>query len=78
MKFFLANLVFVAALVLLSGMADSSDFDKDLAEWEKALTASGNGDLITALAEWQTLAEQGSIEAQFLVALMYYRGRSRL
>ena len=45
----------------------SSDFDK-------GLTAYNNGDYATALKEWKPLAEQGDVDAQYHLGVMYDNG----
>jgi hypothetical protein len=45
----------------------SSDFDK-------GLTAYKNGDYATALKEWKPLAEQGDVDAQYHLGVMYDNG----
>ena len=45
----------------------SSDFDK-------GLTAYNNGDYATALKEWKPLAEEGDVDAQTNLGLMYQNG----
>ena len=58
-------------LSLLSSPGWSADFDK-------GVTAYGNGDFATALKEWTPLAEQGHADAQLNLVLMYYYGKGVL
>jgi len=39
------------------------------------LTAYNSGDYATALREWKPLAEQGDVDAQYNLGLMYDNGR---
>ena len=63
MKRLLAALIFVLA----AAPANAQDFDK-------GLVAAERGDYATALREWRPLAEQGHVEAQFNLGLMYSEG----
>ena len=45
------------------------------ADFEKGITALGNGDYATALKEWTPLAEQGNAYAQFNLGSMYANGQ---
>ena len=45
----------------------SSDFDK-------GLTAYNNGDYATALKEWKPLAEEGDVDAQYNLGVLYDKG----
>ena len=45
----------------------SSDFDK-------GLTAYNNGDYATALKEWKPLAEEGDVDAQYYLGVLYDNG----
>ena len=56
------------SLLLASGVASAADFNK-------GLKAAQAGDFKTALAEWTPLAEQGDIEAQYNLGIMYANGR---
>ena len=42
--------------------------------FQKALAAYDAGDYVTALKEWLPLAEQGNLDAQHNMGLMYYNG----
>ena len=42
------------------------------------MTAFDNGDFATALEEWTPLAEQGDASAQFLLGVMYEKGKGVL
>ena len=57
----------VVCLVFMISMPVFADFDKG---WK----AYQNGDYETALREWQPLAEQGHIEAQFNLGVLYDKG----
>ena len=46
--------------------------------WDKGFAAYERGDYATALSEWRLLAEQGDIDVQLYLGLMYYRGRGVL
>jgi TPR repeat protein len=46
-----------------------------LADVEAGLKAAQAGDFVTALREWKPLAEQGDIDAQFNLGIMYNFGR---
>ena len=54
-------------LLLSSGVAIAADFNK-------GLQAAQAGDFKTALAEWTPLAEQGYVDAQYNLGLMYDNG----
>ena len=43
--------------------------------WDKGLAAYEIGDYVTALREWQPLAEQGNAAAQNSLGWMYYKGQ---
>ena len=55
-------------LIESAGMSSSADF-------QKGLTAYKSGDFATALREWQSLAEQGNVNAQFNIGFMYRGGQ---
>ena len=57
----------ILSLLLGSGVAVATDFDK-------GLKAAQSGDFKTALAEWMPLAEQGNANAQRNLGLMYDNG----
>ncbi len=61
-------ILILSLLPLLSAPALGADFDK-------GLTAAKRGDYATALREWTPLAEQGHVEAQYNLGVMYYKGR---
>ncbi len=42
--------------------------------WGADFAAHENGDYATALNEWQSLAEQGDVEAQYNLGLIYSNG----
>ena len=44
------------------------------ADFDKGLQAAQAGDFKTALAEWTPLAEQGYVDAQYNLGLMYDNG----
>ena len=58
---------FTLSLLLSSSVAVSADFNK-------GLQAAQAGDFKTALAEWTPLAEQGYVDAQYNLGLMYDNG----
>ena len=58
--------ILLAALLALSGVQ---------ADFKAGLEAYQSGDFQTALAEWMPLAEQGEVESEFNVGLLYYHGR---
>ena len=64
--------IIIAALVALvvGGSAWAADFQKGLDLYNKKEYA-------TALSEWEPLAEQGNVDAQFYLGLMYQRGQLR-
>ena len=43
--------------------------------WDKGLAAYEIRDYVTALREWQPLAEQGNAKAQLMLGVIYHRGR---
>ena len=45
------------------------------ADLQAGLDASDLGDYATAVREWQPLAEQGDVQAQALLGLLYFDGR---
>ena len=58
----------VLLLSLFLGLPSySSDFDK-------GLTAYNNGDYATALKEWKPLAEEGDVDAQYYLGVLYDNG----
>jgi len=59
------------SLLLGSGIAASADFDKGLKAYQ-------SGDYTTALSKWVPLAEQGNVDAQFYLGLMYANGEGVL
>ena len=65
MRKFLASAAIVFAL---TGTAQAQDF-------QKGLTAYRAGDYSTALKEWRPLAQQGDVNVQFNLGLMYRRGQ---
>ena len=60
--------VLTTALFLAGSQLAAQDFDEGL----KAYDA---GDYDTAVREWEPLAEQGNVEAQYNLGLMYYNGQ---
>ena len=46
-----------------------------ISAWHKGKTAYKIGDYVTALREWQPLAEQGDADAQYMLGLMYSKGQ---
>ena len=44
-------------------------------DFEKGLEAYDAGDYVTALNEFQPLAEQGDIAAQNILGIMYFKGK---
>ena len=54
-------------LLFGNGVAVAADFDK-------GLKAAQSGDFKTALIEWTPLAEQGDVDAQYNLGLMYSKG----
>ena len=57
----------LAVLLGSAGLSWSADF-------QKGLTAAQSGDFATALREWEPLAEQGDVNAQSLLGMMYRGG----
>ncbi len=47
------------------------------AGWDEGVAAHKRGDYVTALREFRVLAEQGTVKAQYNLALMYSNGRGR-
>ena len=45
------------------------------ADFQKGVSAYNMKDYVTALSEWSTLAEQGSVSAQFNLGMMYAEGK---
>ena len=60
--------VFTTTLLLAFSQLAAQDFDK-------GLKAHDAGDYDTAVREWQPLAEQGNVEAQYNLGFMYYNGQ---
>ena len=58
---------FVLFLLLIVNSSIAADFDK-------GFNAYSEGDYATALAEWQSLAEQGDANGQFGLGLLYANG----
>jgi TPR repeat protein len=58
--------ILLTALLALSGVR---------ADFTAGLEAYRSGDFQGALAEWMPLAEQGQVEAEFNVGLLYFHGR---
>ena len=48
------------------------------ADFQKGLAAADRGDFATALNEWEPLAEQGNVGAQYNLGQMYQRGEGVL
>ena len=46
------------------------------ADYQKGLEAAQRGDYATALSEWKPLGEQGHVNAQYNLALMYAKGQA--
>ena len=44
------------------------------ADFQKGLSAAQTVDFVTALREWEPLAEQGDAYAQYNLGLMYFNG----
>lgn len=67
-------------IVLLAGAGLNACTDPDQGRansaWDKGLAAYEIGDYVTALREWQPLAEQGNANAQLMLGVVYHRGRS--
>jgi len=59
---------FTVLFCLTSSIGWSADFQKGLAAAQK-------GDFVTALREWEPLAEQGDADAQFNLGIMYANGQ---
>jgi len=57
----------LALCVLLASGASADDF-------RKGIDAFNNEDYVTALAEWQPLAERGDLNAMYNVGLIYDEG----
>ena len=49
--------------------------DPALADFDDGAAAYTRGDYATALQEWQPLAEEGNVAAQFNLGLMHYNGK---
>ena len=62
---------YVALLIVWVAFATAPAF----AGWEEGVDAYNKGDYKTALREWQPLAEQGDVDAQFYLGVMYENGR---
>ena len=65
------TLILVLTMTVLlgsSGVCWSADF-------QKGLDAYNRGDYATALKEWTPLAEQGDVDAQYNLGLMYNKGQ---
>jgi len=69
MKSVLTALLLSISLIFSSGMTSSAQ------DFEKGLRAAQSGDFATALKEWTPLAEQGDVDAQYNLALMYTDGK---
>ena len=44
------------------------------ADFQKGMTAAQSGDFATAVREWEPLAKQGDIRAQFNLGKIYFKG----
>ena len=63
--------IFILPILILSLISFSSWG----ADFQKGLNAADSGDYPTALREWTPLAEQGHLDAQYNLGIMYERGR---
>ncbi|MEL0206452.1 MAG: tetratricopeptide repeat protein, partial [Alphaproteobacteria bacterium] len=61
-------ILILSLLTLLSAPALGADFDKGVSAFQR-------GDYATALREWTPLAEQGHVEAQYILGVMYSIGQ---
>ena len=69
MKRLIITVCFSLSLSTVSiGMSWSGDY-------QKGLDAAQSGNYIAALKEWRPLAEQGHIESQFVLGLLYRNGK---
>lgn len=64
-----AGLVLILALLLGDAELGANS------AWNKGAAAYEIGDYITALREWQPLAEQGNADAQLKLGVIYHRKR---
>ena len=60
--------LFTYALCMLLALPAVADFKAGMEAFEQ-------GDFATALREWRPVAEQGLVEAQYNLALLYYHGK---
>ena len=63
--------LFIIPVLLFSLFLGTPSYSAD---FNKGLTAAQNGDFATALEEFKPLAEQGHVDAQFNLGLMYSNG----
>ena len=63
--------IVLAILILATGLGFGG---AARADFQDGLKAAQSGDFATALREWRPLAEQGLVEAQFNLGLMYGNG----
>jgi TPR repeat protein len=57
-----------ALICIVLGLPAHADFQSGMAAYER-------GDFAAALREWRPLADEGSVEAQFNLGLLYYHGK---
>ena len=65
------NRLLILPVLLLTLLVGTPAFSAD---FQKGLGAYNSGDYATALREWEPLAEQGDVDAQFSLGAMYADG----
>jgi len=65
----LALMTYLILAIVLGGLVTGCG-----ADFQKGLSAAQTGDFVTALREWEPLAEQGDAYAQYNLGLMYFNG----
>ena len=65
------NRLLILPVLLLTLFAGTPAFSGD---YQKGMTAAQSGDFATAVREWEPLAKQGDIRAQFNLGKIYFKG----
>jgi len=61
--------IFLLAIIFIALLGSPA-----IADFAKGLAAAESGDFATALQEWEPIAEQGNVDAQYRLGIMYRRG----
>ena len=65
------NRLLILPVLLLTLVVGTPAFSAD---FQKGMTAAQSGDFATAVREWEPLAKQGDIRAQFNLGKIYFKG----